>query len=176
MSDSILVSLFTDASLCGQTDVAAWASWGKSTRGTFRDQGILPVTTKNTTLAELMAIVLGIESLIANAIALRGDKFLLQSDSKQALQILRDSATSGRGTWEDHKETLNYIFEYKASLEQAGYSFIYKHIKGHSGSDTPRTWVHSDCDTRAKEQMRRARFLLAKGKLPSPTHPIKGDA
>src|SRR5271165_4918204 len=66
----MLITLFTDASHCGKTHVAAYAVWGKADGRTVRRAGVLKEPVPDSSVAEAQALVNGLCFVLA---ALRPD-------------------------------------------------------------------------------------------------------
>jgi hypothetical protein len=61
----MLITLFTDASYCSRSRVAAYAAWAKADGRTVRHSGVMKQPVPNSSLAETMALVNGIYLIIA---------------------------------------------------------------------------------------------------------------
>lgn len=150
----MLVTIFADASFCPKTFAAGWAAWIKSERGTYRGDGAMKTIVPDNNLAELYAVINAIKLAFVSEVAVAGDTLLVEADNHRALAIL---ANRGKNLT---------ILEKKAATLLNGlrstYDFTIKprHVKAHCGTAVPRTWVHDDCDKRAKARMQEAREKL----------------
>ena len=146
------ITIFADASFCGQTGAAGWAGWikhgpemGLFIDGTFKQQPRDPGEAE--LLAMVKSFLYACKWLDPTAV-----RFSLQSDCKPALKEL--AVQRGRTPLSAHATRL--------LLDEAvarGLSLHFKHVKGHQKGITGRSWVNEECDKRAKAQMRRERAL-----------------
>ena len=128
-----------DASFCPRTRAAGWAAWISIDGGAkIKWHGKFNRPPKTSSEAELWAIFNGIW-LAANA---RVTDVLVQSDCRAALLHLeRDTAqTRFMRTKLPHPVTVRT-----------------KHVKAHTDTSSPRTWVNDWCDKMAKIHMREQR-------------------
>lgn len=145
----MLVSLFTDASVVhsgGRNKSAGWAFWARSARGIRKGGGPLRYAVGTANDAEMAAVVNAIHMLRTSAIFEPDDCLLIAVDNVRALNVLS-------GVWRAKTSVEREIqrkFEETIGITEVQF----RHIKAHSGSDTPRTWVHSWCDHTARKYAR----------------------
>ena len=84
----MLITLFTDASYCSRSRVAAYAAWAKADGRTVRHSGVLKQPVPNSSLAETMALVNGIHVAIAAMRPPAASKIIAQTDCLAAIQAL----------------------------------------------------------------------------------------
>jgi ribonuclease HI len=130
-------TVITDASFCPRTGAGGWAAWIRfddkrlvKRSGAFRDLA------KHSTDAEFKAAVNG----VLHAAAGGATTVLLQSDNQQVVQ------------------------QFAQMVNAAGVPIPCvvktRHVKGHDGGHTTRSWVNEWCDREAKVHMRAMRARL----------------
>lgn len=170
----MLVTLFSDASICPDTGCVGWAAWAKCDRGTARGEGVLKRLTIDSSVAEAMAAVNAIAIARQGGLIESGDRVLLQTDSNSVMDVLKGRARRGiRRADRDrtdisfeqlHSEVLRRNEEideisrtYARIVNEMNVTVLWRHCKGHRGLEDRRAAVNSDCDERAREHMRKAR-------------------
>lgn len=170
----MLVSLFADASY---RDTARLATWGTyHVRGEKRMEagGIIKGPVHNSTDAEVMAIIKGLEHCLANQEVVAGDHFIIQTDSSGAIgQLYRQQPIVWAMTKDerDMRWAIRHRY-YTVGLPNLFWMFVYKqdikielrHVKGHSSHQhrtdkdpqRKRTWANQRCDTIAGNYMAQA--------------------
>lgn len=150
----MLISLFTDASLCGAKFVGGWAAWAKSERGSLLKSGRFKDKMEGSYEAEMFAVANGIHAVTNSSIFQKGDDILLQCDNLGVIKTLRgDQGPKGARV----REAVRVINEFTLD----GGRLITKHIKAHIGTKTKRTWVHNECDKLARKRMEEMRRMTA---------------
>lgn len=91
----MLVTLFSDASICADTGIAGWAAWAKCDRGTVRGDGAFRRTTRDSAVAEAMAAVNGLVIADRKGLIHEGDAILVQTDNNAVMQVLEGTARRG---------------------------------------------------------------------------------
>ena len=132
-------TVITDASFCPRTGAGGWATWIR-----FEDKGLLKRSdafrdpAKSSTDAEFKAAVNGVLWAAAGG----ATKVLLQTDN------------------------LHVVERFAEMVNDAGVTIpcvvTTRHVKGHDGGGTPRSWVNEWCDREAKVHMRAMRARLEK--------------
>ena len=170
----MLITLFSDASVCHDHRVGGWAAWIKSDRGGLRLGGRFGVRVHDVTLAEAMAVVNGLHSGARDGAILPGDEVLVQTDNDAVMSVLLGQArrraskaakTRRRLSW---KELKRDVRERNAEIDAiaAGYSRIvdgldlavrWRHVKGHRAVEDRRAAVNTHCDRVARGHMVAAR-------------------
>jgi ribonuclease HI len=158
------LTIFADASVmtCG----AGWGGWAKGD-GRPSTFGGGPLGMFNdATAAELMALHAWLTSLRASDYLRRDEPSLIvQSDSVLALNTLARLMPNARiaqvkddGVIVMPVKRVNPKYGPTAALiaeTLRGSSVVYlRHVRGHRGGDTSRSWVNEECDRRAKEGAR----------------------
>lgn len=125
----------TDASFCPRTKSAGWAVWISIDGGMkVKKSGMFKERPKNSTEAELWAIFNGIWLAAQCGVT----SILVQNDCKAALaHTMRDTMQ----TRELHKSLPRSV------------NIRTKHVKAHTDTASPRTWVNDWCDAEAKKWM-----------------------
>ena len=129
--DGKFVTVFTDASFDHTTRAYGWAAWMKFDGTTERLHGA--GYTETSTEAEYLALLNAVGFLCRHPARL-GRVVVLQSDCVGAI----DKA----------QPLLDRLREYGAA------GAYFKHVKGHSGTDNPRSAVNTWCDRTARKEMR----------------------
>lgn len=178
----MLVSLFSDASICHKRRVGGWAAWLKSDRGSIRTGSHFRTTVFDTSIAEAMAVVNGLVAGTNVKLIQAGDVVLIQTDNDSVMSVLEGTAkrkvniaTHRRRkiSWNRLRRESRYQ-NAEIQLVAAAFAKIkskfqltikWRHVKGHRGTADPRSAVNSHCDLIAREHMKRAR---KKNILPRP--------
>lgn len=181
----MLISLFSDASLCHIKRVGGWAAWLKSDRGATRTGGHFRTTINDTTIAEAMAVVNGMAAGISIGLICHHDTLLIQTDNNGVMGVLNGTAQRRitaavrrrRGiSWSQLRRDARY---HNAEIELVAQKFqqfvelyqirvLWRHVKGHQKSHDKRSAVNNFCDETARFHMKQAR----KKKIRPRPHPI----
>lgn len=170
----MLVTLFSDASLCPDTRCGGWAAWVKCDRGTCRGEGPFRFQTIDTSIAEAMAVINGLYIAIRDEIIRTDDIVLVQTDSNSVMGILRGETrrrvteqirmrrrTTYRALRKDVQERNELIDMISGMflkfMEDHKIKVVWRHVKGHKGLEDRRSAVNTDCDARARQGMLSAR-------------------
>lgn len=129
----------TDASFCPRTHAAGWAAWIAIDGGKkIKWSGKFHRRPRTSTEAELWAIKNGVWLAASAGVT----HVLVQSDCKGALaKVNRDCA--------ERRDLLRRL--------PHAVSIVTKHVKGHTDTASPRTWVNDWCDKAAKRHMNEQR-------------------
>lgn len=157
----MLVSLFTDASFCHRTCAGGWGAFIACERGKRYGGGQIEEYCKDSSHAELLAVRYGLRFAAERKLLRPKDEILLQTDSLTAMEVMETFAVRTR--IKEYTEVHDRIRKGLMAWEN---KLRVRHIKGHSGTGTSRTYVHNKCDRLAHEGMRKARIKL-QGKLPN---------
>lgn len=135
----------TDASFCPRTNAGGWAAWISIDGGQkIKWHGKFHKRPKTSSEAELWAIFNGIHLAAAAGVT----DVLVQSDCKAALLHLeRDTAQT----------------RFMRSKLARPVTIRTKHVRAHTDTASPRTWVNDWCDRMAKNHMREQRGACAEG-------------
>lgn len=178
----MLVTLFSDASICPDTGCVGWAAWAKCDRGTARGDGALKRLTIDSAVAEAMAVVNGLVIARQGRLVEEGDRILIQTDNNSVMGVLSGTARRGVRRAERQRRDISYtelhhevlrrneeIDEiartYAAIVDEMRVSVIWRHCKGHRGLEDRRAAVNTDCDGRAYQRMTEARRNFGRGAL-----------
>jgi ribonuclease HI len=152
----MLITLFTDASYCHRTRVAAYAVWAKADGRTVRHSGVLKQLVPTSALAETMALVNGIYVTIAAMRPPSASKIIAQTDCLGAIHALTGTVKRPRAI----RAFAPIVTAYQQKIASAGVVVELRHVSGHRGTVTPRNAVNSWCDAECHRLMRVARAAL----------------
>jgi ribonuclease HI len=159
----MLITLFTDASYCNRSRVAAYAAWAKADGRTVRHSGVLRQPVPNSSMAETMALVNGIHLAIAAMRPPAASKIIAQTDCLGAIQAL--SGLLRRAQVIRQYEAV--IAAYRDKVAAAGVVVEFRHVRGHKGTVTPRNAVNTWCDEECRRLMRAARSEVLAARPPA---------
>ncbi len=162
-STYMLITMFTDASHCGKTHVAAYAVWAKADGVTVRRAGVLRERVADSSIAEAQAIVNGLCFALAALKAPVASKVIAQTDCLTAIAALT-------GQLRKPKSVARYAeiaAIYQARVASTGVMIEFRHVSAHKGVVTPRNAVNTWCDNECRKLMRLARATLPPGDLVS---------
>ncbi len=149
----MLITLFTDASYCSRSRVAAYAAWAKADGRTVRHSGVLRQPVPNSAMAETMALVNGIHVAIAAMRPPAASRIIAQTDCLGAIQAL--SGLLRRAQVIRQYEAV--VAAYRDKVAASGVVVEFRHVRGHKGTVTPRNAVNTWCDEECRRLMRAAR-------------------
>jgi ribonuclease HI len=152
----MLITLFTDASYCNRTRVAAYAVWAKADGHTVRRSGVLKELVPHSALAETMALVNGIYVTIAAMRPPAASKIIAQTDCLGAIHALSGTVRRARTA----RQYAAVVTAYQRKINAAGVVVEFRHVSGHRGTVTPRNAVNTWCDEECHRLMRAARAAL----------------
>jgi ribonuclease HI len=170
----MLVTLFSDASMCHHRMVGGWAAWLKCNRGTMRAGAPFSVRVRDTAMAEAMAVVNGMAIGLRDGLVLDGDEILVQTDNDSVMSVLLGTAVRrtrtelkrrrGRSRSQikrdvavrnDEIRAVASVFSRMTSTRDL--TIRWRHVKGHRGKEDARSAVNTYCDVTARDHMRAAR-------------------
>jgi ribonuclease HI len=149
----MLITLFTDASFCHRTRIAAYAAWAKTDGRTVRRAGVLKQPVANSTLAETMALVNGIYVAIGVLKPPAASRIIAQTDCLGAIEALNGTIQRPQAL----RVFAEVVAAYRDKIGGAGVTVEFRHVGGHKGTVTPRNAVNTWCDTECRRLMRAAR-------------------
>jgi ribonuclease HI len=152
----MLITLFTDASYCSRSRIAAYAAWAKADGRTVRHSGVLKQPAQSSSLAETMALVNGIHFAIAVMRPPAASRIIAQTDCITAIHALS-------GMLRRPATILRYapvVAAYQEKVAAAAVTVEFRHVGGHKGTVTPRNAVNTWCDEECRRLMRAARDAL----------------
>lgn len=152
----MLITLFTDASYCHRTRVAAYAVWANTDGRTVRHSGVLKQLVPHSALAETMALVNGIYLTIAAMRPPAASKIIAQTDCLGAIHALNGTVRRARAV----RQFAAVVTAYQQKIAAAGIMVEFRHVSGHRGTVTPRNAVNTWCDAECHRLMRQARAAL----------------
>jgi hypothetical protein len=159
----MLITLFTDASYCSHSRVAAYAAWAKADGRTVRHSGVLRQPVPNSSMAETMGLVNGIHLAIAAMRPPVASKIIAQTDCLGAIQAL--SGMLKRAQVIRQYEAV--VATYRDKVAASGVVVEFRHVGGHNGTVTPRNAVNTWCDGECRRLMRAARQELLDPRNPA---------
>mgnify|MGYP001806228300 CR=1 FL=1 len=172
----MMLTLFTDASLCGQTCAAGYGAWAKrddmKAGETFGGEIIERVTSSSE--AELYAVAHALDLLHKKGLLhLPTKTVMVQSDSVRALQAILQCVPGASETRHRQSRLQGPLLPHRLKLNpiERGAIFIIqdalrhvrplvRHVKGHQQGDG-RNWVNRECDRIARQHMGNARAKRA---------------
>ena len=173
------VTIYSDASVCQETQTVGWAGWVKSNRGRRIYDGVLKARTVDTGIAEAMAMVNSIHKAVRDEQIKQGDLLIINTDNDSVPMILegaikrkvslRRKIKSGKsfrqlraGVRQANEQIMDVSAYYRGIIEENDLEVRWYHVKGHRGVEDKRAAVNTSCDQRAKARMRKARGLRRK--------------
>ena len=156
----VLVSLFTDASFCHETQAAGWGYWARSERCRKWGGGPFKELINEVAEAELAAVANGMVASVRDGVTHRGDKVLIQCDNMQVVTAL----STGFGV---RTLQFNHILDtFKALRDRYELVTEVRHIKGHTKGPKAKSrhYVHNVADRIAKQHMNAERKRLREGR------------
>jgi ribonuclease HI len=162
----MLITLFTDASHCTKTRVAAYAAWAKADGRTVRRAGVLKDRVRDSSLAEAQALVNGLCFVLTALKPTPASKIIAQTDCLTAIEALT-------GQLRKPKTLARFapvIAAYHARIVSTGITVEFRHVSAHKGVVTPRNAVNTWCDGECRKLMRLARDAAASRQI----NPVAG--
>lgn len=154
----MLVTIFSDASYCMQTQAAGWAGWAKSQRGQIDHSGPIRHFVGGAAEAEMCAIINAIAIAKKAEVAIAGDTLLIESDSLDAMLAFRAKTGTSKTGKKSKKARKRYAR--RQTLVDAfwqhavGFEVQFKHVKGHQQNTTARAYINNQCDFHSRRHMR----------------------
>lgn len=149
----MLITLFTDASHCMKTHIAAYAAWAKTDGRTVRRAGVLKEPVPNSTVAEAQALVNGLWFALAALKPGPDLRIIAQTDCLAAIAALTGQLRKQKSMARFAPVTAAY----QTRIAATGIVVEFRHVTAHKGTATPRNAVNSWCDTECRKLMRLAR-------------------
>jgi ribonuclease HI len=170
----MLVTLFSDASMCPERKIGGWAAWLKSDRGSLRGGARFKVRVGDSSMAEAMAVMNGLTVGASEGIIRRKDTVLVQTDNDAVMGILEGTVRRSlslefkrrRGRSRDqvvkdvgarNQEIVIVADAFSAFIQENSVVVRWRHVKGHRGKQDRRSAVNTFCDRTARDHMREAR-------------------
>lgn len=151
----MLITLFSDASLCPHTRKGGWAGWLKSEGRTVRGGGPFKRPLNDTSIAEAMAVVNALHLGARKGLITAGATVLVQTDNDSIASVLQGTAkrriTATAAVVDDVARAFH------ALVTGMGITIRWRHVKAHRGAVDRRSAVNDYCDGQAREHMRQAR-------------------
>lgn len=158
----MLVTIFSDASFCKNTQAGGWGGWAKSQRGTMRHSGAIRHQVFDASQAEMCAILNTIHLAVKRGVAITGDTLLIESDSLDALGCFerrcpgKKKIPKGKRGARDRarRERRRFLIDAFTKMVE-GFQLRFKWVKGHQNDNAgPRAFINNQCDRDAKRHMR----------------------
>ncbi|MDD2878768.1 MAG: hypothetical protein PHZ23_16240 [Acidiphilium sp.] len=153
-----LITLFTDASFCNTSKIAAYAIWAKTSGKTIRHSGLMKSKAPNSHMAETVALVNGIFVVCALMSPEPGSKIIAQSDCVAAINTLMGEHPLRRKA--SRAIFAPVIRSYREQVKRSGVIVEFRHVRGHQGAVTTRNAVNEWCDNECRRLLRAARAEL----------------
>ena len=151
----MLITLFSDASLCPHTRKGGWAGWLKSEGKTVRGGGAFKRPLNDTSIAEAMAVVNALHLGRRKGLISPGSTVLVQTDNDSIASVLEGTAKRRITATAAVVEEVAHAFH--AVVTHLQITIRWRHVKAHRGTVDRRSAVNDYCDEQAREHMRRAR-------------------
>ena len=145
------VTIIADASHCTHTGAAGYGFWIASERGKRPGGGQVRDRVDSSSAAEMIAIVNAAHQAIKDQLVQGGDHVLFQTDCESAILAFQGDRA---GLTADERKAKKAFFELK---REHGFTFSFRHVKGHTTRPEARFVTNNLCDARAKQGMRLAR-------------------
>lgn len=147
----MIVTIFSDISLCHKSRVGAWAMWAKSLRGCCEAQGVFREYSKHTDELELMALANAVAITRTREVAMTGDRLICQTDNLAAIRALecREQSKRVRIRMEPLAARFREIAE--------GCAFELRHVRAHTMRADKRSYINGVVDRKARALMQKAR-------------------
>jgi hypothetical protein len=149
----MLITLFTDASHCMRTHVAAYAAWAKADGRTVRRAGVLREPVADSTIAETQALVNGLCFVLAALQPGTGSKIIAQTDCLAAIAALTGKLRKPKAV----ARFASVTAVYNTRIALSGVAVEFRHVTAHKGVITTRNAVNTWCDKECRKLMRLAR-------------------
>lgn len=147
----MLVTIIADASYCPMTKAAGYGWWLASERRKVGGGGEVRDRVDGSSAAEMIALVNALYIAANNALVLKGDHILFQTDCMSAIDAFEGKRTI---LTKDERAAKKRIYDLK---REHGVTFSFRHVKGHTNRAEARYVTNNLCDARAKAGMRKAR-------------------
>lgn len=151
----MLVTVNTDASYHHIHKVAAYAFWIVCNQAKIMHSGPLKEA-QDCMDAEIMAIGNALYTLLHSRI-INVTKIVINNDSlaakAQVFKTISKEKLYRKCSLRVH-EIIEQLRIKHERPKQKRIQIVFKHVKGHSGKDSPRKWVNDWCDTAAKNAMK----------------------
>lgn len=152
------VTIIADASHCNDSGAAGYGYWIASERGKHGGGGFVQRKVGGSIAAEMMAVVNALAIAVKRELVQKGDHVLLQTDCQGAIDAFIGVRTR---LPPDERDAKGAFFELK---RLHGFTFSFRHVKGHTTRPEARYVTNNLCDKRAKDGLRLARRFLADSK------------
>lgn len=146
----MLVTIMTDASLCGEQRVGGYGYWIASQRGKEAGGGVFKGTINDSYEAEFKAVANTLHTAIQKGLVLSGDRVIIQLDNSGVIHCMSGS----NNVRKDIEPVYNLITQLR---DQLNLVLEFRHVKGHSNRKEKRYIANNLCDMRAKKYMKQAR-------------------
>lgn len=151
-------TVITDASFDygGADNFGAWAAWVRIDRSPkpIKGSGLLKSPVRHSTDAEIYAALNGIWLAVQHG----ATNVLLQTDCLTVVRLVNRPMTK--------VTPMGLAWAYAINSAGLGHTYLQaRHVKGHSGTGTKRTFVQDWCDREAGRHMRKARRAHRKKRI-----------
>lgn len=150
------VIIFVDASFCLDTRVCAFGYYIACDRGRKQGGRNLNVRPHFPHEAETLAIANALYQAIKYNLVYKHDHVTIRTDCNRSILAYQDQIKNL--SWSEER-AIDY---FRKVCEENDLTYNLKHIKAHSGTDTPEKYAHNKCDQYAKVHMNKAREQYTK--------------
>ena len=149
----MLITLFTDASYCSTSRIAAYAAWAKADGRTVRHAGLFKASVPDSSIAEAQALVNGLCFALARLRPGAASKIIAQTDCLVAIHALTGQLRKARAI----ARYAPIVAIYAERVSRPGLVVEFRHVSAHRGTVTPRNAVNTWCDEACRTLLREAR-------------------
>lgn len=161
MQENKYITIYTDASVCPNTESGGWAAWIKAAPGeTHLASGIFKTPVKSSTDAELRAIANGL-TVAKRVFDIAGKTIVVVTDSQESIDWITQKTTAKQRAKKTNRIYLD-LSKWVINLVPAECKLTVKKVKAHSRSDGKRSFINNLVDKAAKRQMKKGRILKTK--------------
>lgn len=147
----MIVSLFTDASFCPDTQVGGWGCWIKSDRRQFTTGSPFRNLVTGANAAEMRALANGLRAALQFGIAEKGDKIIAQVDNMHVVGLMSGRNYKMKGDEREAKEKIERL------VRDNDLTLEVRHVKGHATSRGGRNRANGVADRIARSKLEKAR-------------------
>jgi ribonuclease HI len=146
------ITVFTDASFCPETKAAGGAFWARGEKVKFSSSFPIPDATVSND-AEIAAVCRAIHEVAAHP-----ELGLEMAKGRETRLVIVVDCEAAKFVFEGRRVKINaqtraLVREALQVIRDKGCWHKVNHVKSHSGTKTPRTWVNDWCDKEAYKHM-----------------------
>lgn len=147
----MIVSLFTDASFCPDTQVGGWGCWMKSDRHQLTTGSPFRNLVTGSNAAEMKALANGLRAALQFGVAEKGDLVIAQVDNMHVVRVMSGLSCKMKGDELEAKKKIAQLVCDNALILEV------RHVKGHATSRGGRNRANGVADRIARSKLEKAR-------------------